>query len=53
MIGDTVHDAEVAAAMGVQCVLYSGGHQPPARLAAAGCPVIPRLSRLPGMLDTL
>ena len=53
MIGDTVHDAEVAAAMGVQCALYSGGHQPPARLAAAGCPVIPRLSRLPGMLDTL
>jgi len=38
-IGDTLHDAEVARALGGKCVLYSGGHQDAARLAEAGCPV--------------
>ena len=38
-IGDTLHDAEVASALGARCVLFSGGHQMPDRLAAAGCPV--------------
>ena len=39
-IGDTLHDAEVARALGARCVLVSCGHQMPERLAAAGCPVV-------------
>ncbi|HIX12185.1 MAG TPA: HAD family hydrolase [Candidatus Anaerofilum faecale] len=50
MVGDSLHDAEVAAAMGVRCVLYAGGHQSPSRLAQAGCPVIERLRQLPQLL---
>ena len=41
LIGDTLHDAEVAEALGVECVLVSCGHQDPERLAAAGRPVVP------------
>lgn len=44
MIGDTVHDFEVAEAMGVACVLQSAGHQDAETLAATGAPVFPNLS---------
>jgi len=40
MIGDTLHDHEVARAMGVDCVLVGKGHNAPARLAATGVRVI-------------
>ena len=39
-IGDTLHDADVAAAVGGDCVLYCGGHQSRSRLEATGFPVI-------------
>ena len=39
LIGDTLHDAEVASALGARCILLSCGHQTPDRLAAAGCPL--------------
>ena len=39
MIGDTLHDAEVAEALGARCVLVSCGHQTRERIAAAGCAV--------------
>ena len=42
-IGDTLHDAEVAAALGCKAVLVEGGHQASSRLHAAGCPVMPSL----------
>ena len=38
-VGDTLHDAEVAKALGARCILVAGGHQSSARLAAAGVPV--------------
>jgi phosphoglycolate phosphatase len=38
-IGDTVHDFEVANAMGVDCVLLTGGHQSADRLRECGVPV--------------
>ena len=44
MIGDTLHDAEVAAALGCRCVLVCGGHQLPAALRSAGCPVADSLA---------
>ena len=53
MIGDTDHDAEVAAAIGAVCVLYTGGHQSRARLEKASSYVIDDLAQLPGLLETL
>lgn len=40
MIGDSVHDFEVARALGVHCVLQSCGHQPPETLRKTGAPVV-------------
>lgn len=39
-IGDTTHDAEVAAALGWPCILVARGHQHRHRLAESGCPVV-------------
>ena len=39
-IGDTLHDADVAAAIGGDCILFCGGHQSHGRLATCGYPVI-------------
>ena len=50
MIGDSVHDFEVATALGVQCILYGGGHQPAEKLAATGAPVIQNLQELSGLV---
>lgn len=47
MIGDTVHDYEVAQAMGIACWLVPSGHQHPDRLARCGAPVFPSLEALP------
>lgn len=44
MVGDSVHDFEVSRALGVRCVLYAGGHQDAAALAATGAPVVPTLA---------
>jgi len=43
MIGDLDHDAAVAEGLGVDCLLYSGGHQSRAILEKLGPPVIDRL----------
>ncbi len=50
MLGDSVHDAEVAAALGVRCILCAAGHQSHAALAATGCPVADTLADVPAML---
>jgi len=39
LIGDTVHDAEVAEELGIGVLLIPGGNQPEARLRAAGVPL--------------
>ena len=46
MIGDTIHDVEVAEAMGVECCLIPSGHQSQERLSACGVQVINHLSEL-------
>lgn len=46
MIGDTIHDAEVARYLGVNCLLYSGGHQCREVLEKAEQPIIHDLSAL-------
>ncbi len=39
MVGDTLHDLEVAEALGLHCILFSGGHQTPERLQEKHNPV--------------
>ena len=50
-VGDTLHDHEVATALGCDCLLIAEGHQTPERLLAAGCPVVPRLADVPEFLQ--
>ena len=44
MIGDTLHDADVAKAIGAQCVLVARGHQSRQTLLTAGVPVVDMLA---------
>ena len=44
LIGDTIHDSEVAAKMGCRCVLVTTGHQSLIRLQSTGLQVINNLS---------
>ncbi len=46
LIGDTLHDAELAEALGARCVLIESGHQSRDRLLATGCPVLSEFSEL-------
>jgi len=45
MIGDTLHDADVAAAIGAKCVLVARGHQSRQTLMTAGVPVVNTLEQ--------
>lgn len=46
LVGDTVHDFEVARALGLDCILLADGHHGRARLEATGAPVIDALADL-------
>ncbi|MCL2852144.1 MAG: HAD hydrolase-like protein [Defluviitaleaceae bacterium] len=46
LIGDTVHDHEVAKALGVECILIPNGHQPKYRLLECGVPVLDDINDL-------
>ena len=46
MIGDTLHDLDVAGKMGVECILIAQGHTSRARLEATGAMVFKNLSEL-------
>ncbi|MEJ2757071.1 MAG: HAD family hydrolase [Anaerolineales bacterium] len=46
MVGDTVHDFEVAEDMGVNVVLISSGHQARARLVNTRMPVVDKLDEI-------
>lgn len=45
-VGDTVHDVEVAQALGVDCVYIHSGHHSRERLAAAGVPMLASLAEV-------
>lgn len=40
LIGDTIHDYDVALDLGIKCILIANGHQNRERLLACGIPVI-------------
>jgi len=44
IVGDTIHDWEVALATGIDCVLLDSGHQSRNRLRACGVPVVDSLA---------
>lgn len=46
IIGDTIHDFEVAKELGIKCILISNGHQSEKRLKNTGAPVINDLGEL-------
>lgn len=46
LIGDTVHDHEVAVAIGVDCVLFTSGHQVSEKLSRCGVPLFETLSEI-------
>lgn len=50
MIGDTLHDAEVASAIGANCVLVARGHQNRATLLTAGLPIVNTLEEAADMI---
>lgn len=46
LIGDTIHDYEVAQEIGADCLLTAEGHQSYERLASTGCKVVKSLNEL-------
>ncbi|HPF64528.1 HAD hydrolase-like protein [Lentimicrobium sp.] len=50
LIGDTLHDAEVAEKLGIACILIADGHQSENRLRASGHPVLQSVAELPALL---
>lgn len=51
VVGDTVHDYEVARAMAADCVLVTGGHNSPAKLAPCGVPVLDSMAGVLRLLE--
>ncbi|WP_337871977.1 HAD family hydrolase [Ignavibacterium sp.] len=49
-IGDTLHDADVAKAMNVKCVLISNGHQAPEKLKSNGNLILSDISELKNII---
>jgi phosphoglycolate phosphatase len=49
IIGDTLHDSEIARELGCNCILVAKGHQDIHRLASAEVPVLKSLNELPFM----
>lgn len=50
MVGDSLHDHEVAQAMGTRCILFSGGHQSRRDLLTTGDPVVDSFAALRKLL---
>ena len=46
LVGDTIHDSEVAAELGCKCILVTTGHQSHSRLKQTGLTVIKNLSEI-------
>jgi phosphoglycolate phosphatase len=51
LVGDTLHDHEVAQTLGCDCVLMEGGHQSATRLRAAGRPIVADMPSLVAFVE--
>lgn len=52
LIGDTIHDREVAQSLGVRVILFTGGHHPAYRLEESGIQLVDKLESLLPLFDT-
>ncbi|MDR2569759.1 MAG: HAD family hydrolase, partial [Oscillospiraceae bacterium] len=50
LIGDTIHDYEVASALGIDCVLIPNGHQSREMLFSCNVPILDDISFVPKYL---
>ena len=50
LVGDTVHDYEIAKKTGCRCVLLANGHQAEHRIRKCGCPLLTDIKFLPGFI---
>lgn len=50
LVGDTLHDYEVACAIGAECVLIANGHHNKTALRQTGAAVLDCISLLPGLI---
>jgi len=46
LVGDTIHDFEVARSIGCSCILIANGHQSKARLLSTGARVVDNLNQI-------
>ncbi|MDX9882479.1 MAG: HAD hydrolase-like protein [Prolixibacteraceae bacterium] len=46
LVGDTIHDYEVAQELGCHCILIANGHQSEERLRKTGCKIITDITKL-------
>ena len=51
LVGDTLHDHEVAAHVHIPCILVSHGHQSEGRLLSSGRRVVSSLHEIPSLLE--
>ena len=51
LIGDTIHDLEVASALDVDCVLVDIGHVSSKRLKETGVPILRSLASVSNFID--
>jgi len=52
VIGDTVHDYELASALGADCILVASGHQNRIQLESCHVPVVDEISEILNMIKT-
>lgn len=53
LIGDTIHDFEVAQVMGCHCILVADGHQPLSKLMETGALVVEKLNEVRSIFGKL
>jgi phosphoglycolate phosphatase len=53
LVGDTLHDRELAEAIGCHCLLFARGHQARDRLASSGVTLIESLAEVAPFIDAL
>ena len=51
LVGDTLHDFQVAEAVGAACLLMTSGHQSESKLRLCGCPVVHTLAEARSWLE--
>lgn len=51
LIGDTIHDYEVAKGSGIECILVANGHQSYSRLKGLDCRVLEEMKELVSVLN--